>query len=306
MSPTVDGFLEGSTGRFAYLAAGPGDGRVVVCLHGFPDHAESFAPLLARLGAAGYRAVAPWMRGYSPSVASGPYHGEALAGDALAIGRALAGGGRFALLGHDWGAVATWLAATRRPPDLACAVTMAVPHPLALAEYLARNPAHLRHSWYMLFFQLPRLPEQALARGDFALVDWLWRTWSPGFALPAPARERLHACLRASMPAPVAYYRAIGRMAVEAAAGLRRPGGLGRPIELPVLHLHGAQDRCIAPEAAGDQRRFLRGPFDSEVIGRTGHFLQLEDPDLVSRRVLRWLRMYFPPHLRTLRRSAGR
>ena len=302
----ADGFLDADTGRFGYLAAGPARGRVVVCLHGFPDHAESFAPLLAQLGAAGYRAVAPWMRGYAPSVLAGPYHAAALADDALAIGRALAGGRRFALVGHDWGAVATWLAAARRSPELACAVTMSVPHPLAFAAHMARHPAQVRHSWYMLFFQLPRLPERALARGDFALVDWLWRDWSPGYALPAAARARLHDCLRASMPAPVAYYRTIGRMAAEAAGGLGREGGIDRPVELPLLHLHGARDRCIEPGAARGQRRFVAGPFESEVVAGAGHFLQLEAPDEVGCRVLRWLRMYFPPRTRTLVPASGR
>jgi pimeloyl-ACP methyl ester carboxylesterase len=260
-----DGTVEVTTGRFAYLAAGPESGRLVLCLHGFPDQPESFAPLMAELAAAGYRAVAPWMRGYAPSTLAGPYHAEQLAEDALAIGRALGGGRRFALIGHDWGAVATWAACARGPAELACAVTMAVPHPLAM-------------------------PERALARGDFALVDRLWRAWSPGFRLEAGPRQRLHRCLAASMPAPIQYYRAIARQ-------LRDPPPVGR-IETPVLHLHGSEDGCIEPGAAQRQRRFLNGPFDSELIAQAGHFLQLERPAEVAARALRWLRMYYRPLIR--------
>jgi pimeloyl-ACP methyl ester carboxylesterase len=200
-------------------------------------------------------------------------------------------------------------------------VTLSVPHPLAPAEHLARHPSEVQRSWYLLFFQLPRLPERALARGDFALVDRLWRAWSPGFEPAAEQRARLHACLRDSMPAPLEYYRALRRGAADWApagsprtlwrrsrrdlnAGGARTGTaapFARPIQLPVLHLHGARDGCIAPEAGRGQRRYLTGPFDSEILAGTGHFLLLEDPDQVSRRALRWLRMYFPPLVRAVR-----
>jgi pimeloyl-ACP methyl ester carboxylesterase len=281
--------VEVASGRFAYLSAGPADGPLVLCLHGFPDHAESFAPLLARLAAAGYRAVAPWMRGYAPSTLAGPYHGEQLADDALALARALGGGRRYALIGHDWGALATWSACAREPADLACAVTMAVPHPLATAMHIARRPSQLRRSWYVFFFQLPRLPERALARRDLALVDRLWRDWSPGYALPDAARRRLHGCLAASWPAPIDYYRAIPRQ-LFALGG--RPAIARRRIATAVLHLHGADDGCIEPAASARQARFMRGPFASEIVERTGHFLHVEAPDDVAARILPWLRTH--------------
>ncbi|MEM9492929.1 MAG: alpha/beta hydrolase, partial [Myxococcota bacterium] len=78
---TVDG------GRFAYLDAGERDAPVVLCLHGFPDHPPSFIPLMDRLAAAGLRAIAPWMRGYHPSVATGPFHFERLADDLSQLAR---------------------------------------------------------------------------------------------------------------------------------------------------------------------------------------------------------------------------
>ncbi len=280
--PAAPRFIDVAGGRFGYLAAGPEEGRLVVCLHGFPDHPESFAPLLARLADAGYRAVAPWMRGYAPSTLDGPYDGEQLADDALAIARELAAGRRFALIGHDWGALATWSACLREPADLACAITMAVPHPMATAEHLARRPSQLRRSWYVFFFQLPRVPEWALPRRDFALVDRLWRDWSPGFALEAGARRRLHRCLATSLPAPIDYYRAVPRQLLAQRA---RPGR----ITTPTLHLHGADDGCIEPAAAARQARFMKGPFASHVHARAGHFLHLEQPDAVAARALAWL-----------------
>jgi len=293
---TCPSFLDVAGETFAYLAAGPEDGALVVCLHGFPDHAESFRPLLARLAGAGYRAVAPWMRGYAPSTPAGPYHGEQLADDALAIARALAGGRRFALIGHDWGALATWSACAREPADLACAVTIAVPHPLATAAHIARRPSQLRRSWYVFFFQLPRLPERALSRRDLALVDRLWRDWSPGFRLADSARRRLHTCLAASMPAPIEYYRAIPRQLLGVGRRSRdaRPAIARRRIATPVLHLHGADDGCIEPAAAARQARFMKGPFRCEIVERAGHFLHLEQPEATAAEVLGWLRAHHP------------
>jgi len=288
-------FIEVAGGRFGYLDHGPADGPLVVCLHGFPDHAESFAPLLTRLGEAGYHAVAPWMRGYAPSTLSGPFHGEQLADDALAIARGLAGGRRFALVGHDWGALAVWSACARSPDDLACAITMAVPHPIATAQHLVRHSSQLRRSWYIFFFQAPRLPEWTLARRDFALVDRLWRDWSPGFALAEEARRRLHACLAASLPGPIEYYRAIPRQLVALRGGRSgRATGAGAAIwrgriATPVMHLHGADDGCIEPAATTRQARFLKGPFRCEIVDRAGHFLHLERPDEASARALDWL-----------------
>ena len=282
------GFVDTAAGRFAYVERGPPAGRLVVCLHGFPDHPESFAPLLERLGAAGYRAVAPWMRGYAPSVLDGPYDAGQLADDAVAIGRAL--GGPFALVGHDWGAVAAWVACARAPEDMACAVTMAVPHPLAFLRHVSRRPGQLRRSWYMAFFQLRWIAERVAARGDFALIDRLWRAWSPGFELDDGARRRLHECLAASMPAPLEYYRALPRSAA-LVRWLRAPE---HAVGVPVLNLHGERDGCIDPAATRGQRHHIDGPFECELIAGAGHFLHLEQPGQVAGRVLHWLRMYFP------------
>ena len=296
------GEIDTTSGRFAFLAAGPPRGRLVLCLHGFPDQPESFGMLLVRLGAAGYRAVAPWMRGYAPSVLTGPYHADQLADDVLALADALAGDERVAVAGHDWGAVAAWTAGARAPERLACAVTMAVPHPLAFLGHLVRRPSQLRRSWYMLLMQVPGVAERALARDDFALVDRLWRAWSPGFALDDAARRRLCDCLAASLPAPIEYYRALARPLGPALARVRRAARADARVAAPTLHLHGVNDGCSEAASGARQRRYMAGPFESELIGGAGHFLHLERPDEVGRRIIRWLRMYYPSLARSSRR----
>ena len=91
-----------------------GEGPLALCLHGFPDHARSFRHQLPALADAGYRAVAPYLRGYAPTDVppNGPYQAAALAQDTVALIDAL-GGQCEVLIGHDWGAVA---APTPKPP----------------------------------------------------------------------------------------------------------------------------------------------------------------------------------------------
>ena len=115
--------------RFATLEAG--DGPLVLCLHGFPDHARSFRHQLPALAAAGFRAVAPYMRGYAPSDAppDGPYQSAVLGQDAAAMIEAL-GYRQAAVVGHDWGAVAAYGAATRQVvgrPTLFCGYSNGLP-----------------------------------------------------------------------------------------------------------------------------------------------------------------------------------
>lgn len=277
--------LPTSTGRFELLRAGAGE-RLVLVLHGFPDHPPSAEGLVAELAAAGYAVAAPWMRGYAPSPVEGPYHAEQLAADVLALADAL-GHRRFAVVGHDWGAVVACALAALAPGRVRAAVTMAVPHPLAFARALA-SPGQLARSWYMLAFQLPGA-EAAAAAGDFRLVDWLWRRWSPGLRLPREARDALHACLAASWPAPLGYYRAAVRPPGEALRRVRAGSPLAAPLTVPTLHLHGADDGCIAPSAARGQRRWFAGPFAEEVLDGVGHFLHVEDPRRVAARVVGWL-----------------
>jgi len=286
-----DGILETSAGRFAYLSRGKPGGPPVLLLHGFPDHPPSWLPLMDRLAAVGFHAVAPWMRGYAPSVLDGPYDADRLAGDAVAMAEAIAPGRRVALVGHDWGAVATYAALAAAGGRFSCGVAMAIPHPISFLRNLPRRPGQLRRSWYMMFFQLPVVPERAVAAGDFALIDRLWRTWSPGFTLDDGARAALHRCLAASMPAPLAYYRALTRPVGAALARSRR----GDRIATPLIHLHGDRDGCVAASAGRGQEKLFSGPFASEIVAGAGHFLQLETPDRVAELVIPWLARWRSP-----------
>ena len=138
--------------ELAYLEAG--SGPLALCLHGFPDSAWTWRHLLPALADAGYRAVAPFMRGYAPSEvpADGRYQTAVLALDACGLHEALGGGDDAVIIGHDWGAVATYIAANHEPQRWRRVVTMAVPPAGAVAGGFLTY-AQLKRSWYMFFFQ---------------------------------------------------------------------------------------------------------------------------------------------------------
>lgn len=267
------------SGRFALLRAGSGS-RLLILLHGFPDHPPTFEKLICALAEGGYDVAAPWLRGYAPSTLAGPYDVERVAEDALELATQL-GRERFVLVGHDWGAISAYAACSLAPSRVAAAVTLAIPHLLTF-----RGARQALLSAYIPLLAGPFGAELAGAQ-DFALVDLLWRRWSPSFALDETRRRALHACLRASWPAPVRYYRAL---LLPSAHSARRLATM--PIGVPLLHLHGAEDGCVAAATGQHQARYFSGPFASELCAGAGHFLAAEAPLWVAERTLSWLERY--------------
>jgi pimeloyl-ACP methyl ester carboxylesterase len=244
--------------------------------------------MLEALAKHGYRAVAPYLRGYAPSVLTGPYHLQAIANDVLTLADSLSPGRPVALVGHDWGALAATVALSRAPSRFSRAVTMAVPHPFAITANAGGDLSQLRRSWYIGFFQLPVLPERAIARDDFAFIDRLWRAWSPGFRLRDEAMRALKRCLAESMPAPIAYYRAIAWPPLDVARRSRVFAKEAARIDAAMLLLMGADDGCMAPGLARGNERFFARESRVEVLDGAGHFVHLERPGDVHERVLGW------------------
>ena len=183
------------------------------------------------------------------------------------------------MIGHDWGGAITYDVCVTAPERIERAVTMAFPHPLTFLSQ--PRLAQLRRSWYMGLFQLPGSGWIVSAR-DLALIDHLWRQWSPSLSLDPALQAKLHETLRASMPAPLHYYR-----------GLLRPGMLGamrrlaQPITTPLLQLHGSDDGCILPQQVNDRHRFA-GPHALEVVPGVGHFPHIEAPEAIAERIAAW------------------
>jgi pimeloyl-ACP methyl ester carboxylesterase len=272
-----------SSGHFSYLDQGEATAPLIILAHGFPDYPKTFLPLMARLCMAGYRCVAPFLRGYAPSILTGPFDRQRVGDDLAELAEALCPDTPVVLIGHDWGAAATYTAVSRWPQRFRRAVTLGVPHVAALEENFRRSRAQQLRSVYMAFLMLPELPERILPRNDFALVDKLWQRWSPNFRPEAEYMRDVKSCLRSSMPGPLGYYRALrpSRMRLRQAKLDARVA-----IHVPLLHLHGREDGCIGYDMSVGQGRYFKAEFHSEPIAGLGHFLHLEDPQQVAQAIL--------------------
>jgi pimeloyl-ACP methyl ester carboxylesterase len=270
-----------------------GDGPLVLCLHGFPDQARSFRHHLPALAAAGFHAVAPYMRGYGPAgpPADGRYDVAALAEDAVALLDAL-DAREACVFGHDWGAMAAYftaLSATGRVRRLA---TAAVPYGPSFMRALANDYAQQKRSWYMVFFQ-HAFADQAVAANDFAFIERLWRDWSPGYTLPPEEMAALKETFRRPgvLAAALGYYRAtMAPVFDDPAQAEAMSVGLSMPLDVPGLMIHGADDGCVGVElVAGMDAYFPRG-LRTEVIPNAGHFVHREQPELVNRLLIQFFR----------------
>ena len=287
--PVTPGVADLGDVRLHYLEAG--DGPLVLCLHGFPDHAPTFRPLLEDLAAAGFRAVAPFMRGYAPStVEASTYESAALAGDVLGLVDAL-GDGPAGVVGHDWGGIAAQHAAVLAPERISRLVTIAIPHAKAFAEALRSDPDQLRRSWYEFLFLADGFAERVVSHDAFAFIDRLVAEWSPGGTLEPEDWEAIRRTLGSPgvLTAALAYYRcaflAARRDPVLAEAAAR----WADPVPVPTLAVVGADDGCIPPAVSARQEQYFPGGYRREVIPGAGHWPHREAPDVVTPLIVDWL-----------------
>ncbi|MDQ3337891.1 MAG: alpha/beta hydrolase [Myxococcota bacterium] len=268
-------FVEANGLRFGYLEAGKGP--LVLLLHGFPDTAYTWDRALPALADAGFRAVAPFMRGYHPTAipADGRYDTDTLAADAVALIEAL-GEEHAIVIGHDWGAGAAYGAAAIAPERVKQLVVLAIPHPRAVTP----TPAL---AWKVRHFLTLRGKGAAAkcARDDFALIDELVRRWSRGWQVPPEETARVKAAFRepGCLEAACAYYGTIG---------LRLPKSHRLPITVPTVAFAGETD-MIAPRAYEKARHMFKGSYEVvQVPG--GHFMHREHPDHVIAELVRVVR----------------
>lgn len=272
---------------FGYLSEGPEEGPLALCLHGFPDSPYTWRHLLPKLAERGYRAVAPFMRGYAPTgiPADGAYQTGALAADAIALHEALGGGPDAVLIGHDWGAATVYGAAAHAPERWRSVVALAVPPTASLLTGFL-SYAQLKRSFYVFLFQTP-LAEMALNE-DF--IRNLWADWSPGYEAKEDVAHVMD-CLGTAenRAAAIGYYRAMLDSTRHLPAYAAEQEATGRMGESPILYLHGAQDGCLGVSAIGDPLPHLPPGSKVEIVEGGGHFLQLDRPAEVNRLILDWL-----------------
>lgn len=282
----TSGRVEANGVSFHYLEAG--HGPLALCLHGFPDDAYTYSELLPALARAGFRGVAPFMRGYAPTspAPDGRYQAVLLAQDALALIDAL-GGGRAFVVGHDWGATAVYGAAALAPERITRLVTLGAAHPAAFRGPLATSYERHKGIWHAYFFQMP-FAEQVVAANDFAYLEAWWRDASPELD-PTPVIERVKATFRQPgvVTAALGYYRHSFHPANrDPALQALQERASTAPTAVPTLALHGTRDRPGRLEAfEGMDDLFTKG-LEKVVFPGAGHFVHVERPVEVNRRIV--------------------
>jgi len=263
---------------FDVLDAGPSDGPVVVLLHGFPQHNDSWDSVVDRLVAQGYRCLAPNQRGYSPG-ARPPrrrdYRMSELVADVGALIDA-SGAQRVHLVGHDWGAAVAWSVAADMPERLATLSPVSVPHPAAFVKSFATSRQGLA-SWYMGFFQLPGLPEWLLSRRRGAVVSQVLQRGGQ----TAAAAERDAQAMRepGALKTAIHWYRAIP---------LSKPPTSDQKISVPTMYVWSDQDIALLPKAAHDTAKYVTGEYRFEVMPGVSHWIPDVEPDRLADLLLEW------------------
>src|ERR671931_730233 len=175
-----EGYAEVGDVRLHYVEAG--DGPLVVLLHGFPEFWFSWRLQIAPLAAAGYRVVAPDLRGYNLSSRPADveaYSADRLAADVRGLIREL-GAESALLVGHDWGGTVAWATAMNHPEVVDRLAILNAAHPKRLNEGL-RNPRQLLRSWYFFYFQFPGLPERRARRRHWRFFKRFLRDARPQY-----------------------------------------------------------------------------------------------------------------------------
>jgi pimeloyl-ACP methyl ester carboxylesterase len=272
----------------SFTASERGTGPLVLCLHGFPDCPRTYRHQLDALAAAGYRVIAPTMRGYEPSSQplNNDYRIQTVAKDIIAWLDHLEVE-RCHLVGHDWGAIVSYMVAAIAPERLHSLTTLAIPHLGRMLRVMPiRRPNQIALSWYILFFQLRGLSDYVLERNDWALIDKLWRDWSPGFELPEAEMRAIKDTFAQPgvKEATLAYYRALPK-----AWFTKEPRALlAQPITVPTLAITGELDGCMDTrlyELLMRERDYPAG-LRIERIAKVGHFLHQEKPAEINRLLL--------------------
>lgn len=245
------------------------------------------------LANAGYRVVAPYMRGYAPTeVPEGsPYAAAVLVQDALALIDAF-GEEQAILMGHDWGASAVYGAAIMAPEKVSKLIVLSVPAGPVFDNAFLSNPVQQRRSWYMFFFQMP-WAEIAVADNNFAFIDRLWQDWSPGWQYPVSEMDSVKTSLQKPgvLTEALNYYRhTIGGYELDSTLAEIDSRRRSSPVPVPTLYFHGEKDGGFGVELTERMEEAFSNRFEKHIIPEAGHFLHQERPDEVNRLIIEFLK----------------
>lgn len=263
--------------RLHYAACGNGD-KLVILLHGFPEFWYAWQHQLPALGDQ-YTVVAPDMRGYNLSDKPphrDDYRLELLIEDVVGLIRHF-GMEQSVIVGHDWGAIVAWAVAEKHPEMVSHLVALQVP-PLPVWWSNLRPPQLLR-SWYVLFFQIPGLPEWTMRRANFAFLDTTFAKTSlrPNAFTPEDVLHYKEALGRpGALTAMINYYRAL-------AHGTRNSTNPApRGVHVPTLFIYAEKDFAILPRTVRNVASYVDVTYREVRIPDCGHWVQNEAPEAVN------------------------
>lgn len=294
MTELARGRVEANGITFEYLEAG--EGPLALCMHGFPDTPYTYRHLLPVLADAGFRAVAPFVRGFAPTELPPLRYGvhtSVMVADQIALARALGGGPDSLLVAHDWGAVGAWGALSRASELWGRAVVINIPPFEIFGENLVTY-AQIKKSFYFWYFQMQRVIEDRIRQDDFAFIRDIWGDWSPGFEAKEEVAHVAEALADADhLRAALGYYW-----------GQFDPTRFGSPewaaeqaaawagnVPQPVLYLHGTNDGChgMSKQQVDSVPAYSGAGSEAELIEGVGHFMLVERPEEINRRITEWL-----------------
>jgi epoxide hydrolase 4 len=270
--------------RLHYVEAG--EGPLVVLLHGFPEFWYSWRHQIPALAGAGFRVIAPDMRGYNLSdkpKGTDAYRVELLVDDVAGLIRHF-GEERATVVGHDWGGLVAWYAAILRPEAVERLVVINAPHPAAYRRELTRSTQALR-SWYAGFFQLPVLPETAISAGNFAAIGYVLRSEPVRKGAFSDEDIRLYKEAMArpgALSSAINYYRAAVRDQRDLFALSERP------IDAPTLLIWGEKDPYLVSSLAEDLEEWV--PRIRVERLPASHWVPVDAAEAVNRLLLDFLR----------------
>jgi pimeloyl-ACP methyl ester carboxylesterase len=275
--------------------SGPVDGAPLILLHGWPDDARTWDRVLPAIHAAGRRTYVPYLRGFGPTRFRDP--ATLRSGQLAALGQDLIdladtiGLRHFAVVGHDWGARAAYIAAALVPQRISHCVALSVGwgtndpnQQLALRQ--------VQNYWYHWYMALDR--GAALVREDrMSFTRHIWNIWNPNW----PVTEEEFAATARSFENPdwadvtLHSYRVRWGLAAKDPAYAATEAKLAADptIAVPTLVIHGGGDPCNEPATSEGKERFFTGDYERLVLDRVGHFPQREAADAVARAIIRFI-----------------
>ncbi len=262
---------------FDVIDEGPLEGEPVLLLHGFPERATCWRLVAPLLHEAGYRTLAMDQRGYAPG-ARPPrrrdYRVALLAEDAAAVIDAVAGpGGSVHVVGHDWGAIVAWTLAQHHADRVRTLTAVSVPHPGAFVSSLTRSTQLLK-SWYMLAFQLPRLPEAFLGRARSASDRQLRAA-----GMTRADIERVHEEIvdAGALPYALGWYRALP---------LNDPRAMRTKVAVPTTLVWSDDDIALGRWGAEATARWVEAPYRFVELAGVSHWIPTQAPEALAEAVL--------------------